>query len=319
MDQLSISLEHDLASLVNEEIPLALPADAPEPGSTLEERMKAIESDLLNRAGGLDSFRTKAGQIVREAVDYVIDAPTLARYSIDELEPDEKTAIGKRIERLLRVRFEIERGHKLDVFLGGEDVDIKTTMTNKWMFSKSSWQRVNLLIAYNEDKALFSAGLVYVLESQLGAQNRDSKRTIKAEFYEQIRWIVRDARYPANFLARLERGLLDKIRTKRSGQQRVNALLESVPGMVIPRHAIISVGNQHDSMRRLRKNGGARSPLWKKGLLVLSGTYNADKSIAAAVCGVSLEPDQFMSLSKDAPGMTDEVLSVYRSEHGLAP
>jgi hypothetical protein len=317
MDRISASLEHDLASIINEEIPLTLPSDTPKPGSVLERRMEAIESDLLTQAGGLDSFRTQAGQIIREAVDYVIDAPTLARYSIEELEPDEKTSIGKRIERLFRVKFNIARGSKLDISLGGEEVDIKTTMTNKWMFSKSSWESVNLLIAYNEEKAIFRVGLVYVIDEQLGAKNRDGKRTIRAEFHEEIRWIVLDSPYPENFLAKLDRKLLDKIRTRRSGQQRVNFLLENIPGTIIPRHAITSVANQKDPLRRLRKNGGARSPFWKKGLLVLSGKFMADKRVAEAVCGVRLEPDQFMSLRKDDPSMSEEMLSLYSSEHCL--
>lgn len=317
MSQFEIALEHDLASIIDNEIPLKLPSLAPEEGSEVELRMKNIEADLLHRAGGIEKFEVEAGRIIREAVDYVIDAPTLARHTIDELEPDEKTSIGKRIERLLRNKFKIERGQKLDIFLGGEDVDIKTTMTNKWMFSKSSWDRVNLLIAYDEKSAKFSAGLCYVLESQLGAKNRDSKRTIKSEFYERIRWIVRDANYPENFLARLNPKLLKEIKSMPSGQARINTLLESVRGAVIPRHVISSLGNQRDPLKRIRANGGARTTLWEKKILVLSGKYIADRKIAIEARKKLLALDQIMTLHKDDPGVSEELLMSYCEEHKL--
>jgi hypothetical protein len=317
MDQIPIALEHDLTPLIDNEIPLELPTEAPTPGSEIERKMKTVEVDLLLHAGGLHRFEAETAQIIREAVDYVIDAPTLARYSVDELEPDEKTAIGKRIERLLRVKFKIKRGEKLDISLGGEDVDIKTTMTNKWMFSKSSWEKVNLLIAYNERTAKFSVGLVYLMESHLGAENRDSKRTMRAGFYETIKWIVRDAAYPENFLARLDKRVLETITNKPSGQKRVSALLENVRGVIIPRHGVSSVANQHDPLKRIRANGGARTPLWKKGFLVLSGKSLADRGIAAKARNVDLKPDQLMSLHKDDNGISEEMLLSYMAEHKL--
>lgn len=316
MTQASLPLQHDLYSLLEEEIPLQVPLVEDGIPDAIAARMERIKQELLLKTGGLEKFREETGIIIRGAVDYVIDAPTLYRLSVNELEPDEKTSIGKRIERMLRFKFDIPRGKKLDIVLGGEDVDIKTTMTNKWMFSKSSWEHVNLLIAYDERQALFSAGLAYVLEEQLGAHNRDEKRTIKKEYYEKISWIVKDAPYPSNFLAALPDHIINQILPLRSANERVDALLALVQQTVIPRHAICSIANQQDPLKRLRRNGGARETLWRKGILVLSGTSRSDRAIAKSVLGHDLEKGEFASLSRTASSLTAEMLKGYMNEHG---
>jgi hypothetical protein len=315
--QTQLPLEHDLAALVASEIPLLLPVEDTQPGPEIAQRMADIKADLLKRAGGLGGFTDKTGAIIRAAVDYVIDAPTLARYAVDELEPDEKTAAGKRIERMLRHTMKIKRGSKLDVILGGEEVDIKTTMNRNWMFSKSSWGHVNLLIAYSEKNATFSAGLAYVLEAHLGAKNRDTKRSMKSEFREEISWIVRDAPYPPNFLASLPSEVLRKITSHRHGTQRVDALLEAVQNRAITRHAISSVANQKDPLKRIRANGGSRTKLWPKGILVLSGTFLGDRELALAALDVSLAKNDVLTVSVDSPSLTPAKVQRYAASHKL--
>lgn len=315
MTPASLPLQHDLYPLLEREIPLQVPAEEGEVPTEVAEKMAKIKGDLLSKTGGLENFTKETGRIIRDAIDYVIDAPTLSRFSIDELEPDEKTAVGKRIERMLRFKFDIPRGETQDVVLGGEDVDIKTTMSNKWMFSKSSWNHINLLIAYDEHKAHFRAGLVYVVEGVLGAKNRDSKRTIKKEYYENICWIVANAPYPPNFLAALPENILRQIVSLASANDRVEALLTFVQGTAIPRHAICSVANQQDPLKRLRRNGGARETLWSKGILVLSGRSNWDRTIAQAALGLDLAKGEFASLSKASPLLTEEMLKRYMSIH----
>lgn len=262
----------------------------------LEERKARITSDLYGRAGTRDNFLAILGKIIRDSIDYVIDSPTLFRYGIDELEPDEKTAIGKRIERMLRFVFMIPKGKKLDVWLGGEDVDIKTTMGKNWMFSRSSHDRLNLLIAYNEKSAVYRIGLVYVLPEQLGAANRDQKQSLTAAHRESISWLALEYPYPPNFLKFLPEETFKKITMYSHGMRRVLALLRLVQNVAIPRHAICSVANQKDPMRRIRSNGGARDLLWKEGILVLSGNYDVDKDIAFHTKGVTLNDEETMTI-----------------------
>jgi hypothetical protein len=284
----------------------------------LEARKEKIKWDLVRRVGGETEFARRVGEIIREAIDYVIDAPTLFRYSIDDLDPDEKTAIGKRIERLLRYQFKLPKGEKLDIKLGDEDVDIKTTMGKNWMFSKSSHGHMNLLIAYDEKAALFQLGIAYVLEDHLGAHNRDRKQSLTAAHREAIYWILKDQQYPPNFLDHLPKGNFNKIVAEKTGMKRVLQLLRLAPLMPIPRHVICSVANQKDPLRRVRSNGGARNILWNEGLLVLSGAYECDRKISETVMGRELADDEMLSVPVNEVRLTPELLDAYRNWHQLS-
>ena len=310
---------HEQEELFSDAASIELPVSAPPPphDSEIAERMEKIKWDLVLRVGDEQQFAKRVGQLIREAVDYVVDAPTLFRYSVDDLDPDEKTAIGKRIERLLRFEFKLPKGEKLDIQLAGEEVDIKTTMRNNWMFSKSSHGHINLLIAYNESAATYNLGLAYVLEHQLGAHNRDQKQSMAAEHRENIYWILKDEPYPANFLARMSQSMLNQIVSLKTGMKRVVQLLRVAHGKPIPRHVICSVANQKDPLRRTRSNGGARDILWNEGILVLSGTYECDRSVAKIVAGIALADDETMTLLRTDSRLDQQTLSSYQLAHEL--
>lgn len=301
----------------------------------VEARARVIEAGLSHALLADESFADEVGALIRQAVDYVIDAPTMRRYSISELEPDEKTTIGKRIERLLRMRLKLDRGEKLDILVEGEEVDIKTSCTKSrsWMFSRRNVGHFNLLIAYDEDVAEYDLGLVYVTEDILGADNRDKKRgmtgdkgqrtgegvTGKAQAVSgSISWLVRHHPYEPNFLAWLDQGTLSAVTREKFGTRRVQALLRHVTGVPIPRHAIASVANQKDPKRRDRGGkGGARVPLWGEGLLVLSGTYKQDSEIALAVTGSELARDETLVINVADERLTSEQVETYRQAHRL--
>jgi len=304
-------VQHELALLVESEIPIPLVDAQPVADTSIAERMQRVRQDLMRFVGGEEHFAKRTGDIIRSAVDYVIDAPTLYRYSVADLEPDEKTAVGKRIERLLRFNFKIPRGNKLDIFLAGEDVDIKTTMGKNWMFSKSSHDRINLLFAYDESKATFSVGLAYVLEDQLNAPNRDEKRSLSSKHRSNISWILRDAPYTPNFLAKLPKKEFEAVILPKSGAQRVVALLRACTGTVIPRHAICSVANQKDPMKRIRGNGGARDLLWEESILVLCGTSARDRKTSQDALGINLGKDETLSVSVNDPRVPAEFVQAY--------
>ncbi|KQQ96134.1 NaeI family type II restriction endonuclease [Massilia sp. Leaf139] len=308
--------QHELALIVESEIPLQI-SEAQPPEARIAERMQKVKEDLFQHMNGEEHFAKRTGDIIRAAVDYVIDAPTLYRYSVTDLEPDEKTAVGKRIERMIRFHFDIPRGKKLDLTLAGEDVDIKTTMGRNWMFSKSSHDRINLLIAYDEEKAEFRVGLAYVEEHQLNAENRDSKRSLSSEHRANISWIVENEPYAPNFLAHLPE-LVKEIKTIAGGTNRVLHLLRKVKGRAIPRHVICSVANQKDPLRRVRSNGGARDVLWKEKLMVLSGAYTCDRDIVSRALGIELERDEMLTLDIDDSRLATEMISSYCDAHALA-
>lgn len=312
--QQELSLKEELEDFLETQVDL--PIDAPAPDGDIAARMQKIQWDLIGKVGDSEHFAKQLGQLIRASIDYVIDAPTLQRYSIFDIDPDEKTAIGKRIERLMKFEFGLPKGKKLDVVLGGEDVDIKTTMGKNWMFSKSSHEHINLLIAYDERKATFQLGLAYVKEEDLGAANRDQKKSLRHK--ESIFWIFKDLPYPANFLAQLPEETFKKIIAPKTGMKRVVELLRQVHCCAIPRHVICSVANQKDPMRRIRSNGGARDILWEEGILVLSGAYECDRNVAQTALQIVLEDDEMMTLPLTDPRLTPELAESYRVAHELS-
>lgn len=314
----SISLKQELLDFLENELEVALEEPPPHPDSEIAKRMQRIQWDLINRVGNSEAFSEQLGRIIRSAVDYVIDAPTLHRYSIHEIDPDEKTAIGKRIERLMKYEFNLPKGSILDVILANEEVDIKTTMGKNWMFSKSSHGKINLLIAYDENKATYRLGLAYVKEDQLGAENRDRKQSLTAEHKANIFWIFKNKPYPPNFLARLPEDNFQKIISHKTGMKRVVELLRLTNKQAIPRHVICSVANQKDPMRRIRSNGGARDILWEEGILVLSGAYECDRHVAKKSIRIILEDDEMLTIRLGDNSLTEDLRDYYRKEHNLA-
>lgn len=312
-----INTDSALFNQLNLNLSEALP---PSHGSDIEARMERMKLELIGKVGAFEPFAEAVGQIIRAAVDYVIDAPVMRRYSLSELEPDEKTTIGKRIERLFRLQFDLVRGEKLDIKLGREDVDIKTTMGSNWMFPPSSYGHVNLLIKYTEGSIgvmpTFSIGLNHISLSDLGERNRDGKRSIKGkEAHANIMWIIKDRVYPSNFLSQLPTETLEKITQPKTGMKRVLALLRLATGCPIPRHVICSVANQKDPLRRVRSNGGARDVLWKEGILVLSGAYSCDRDIGEVLCDKLLADDELLTFhEKEVP---PDLVVVYRDYHQL--
>lgn len=317
---------------VDESVEISVRNTAADP--SIDKRIEAVAQDFRRTVPTGKEFEAAIGSIIRDAVDYVIDAPNMRRYAIDDLEPDEKTTIGKRIERLIRMRFKIPKGEKLDIRLAGEDVDIKTSCTTSrsWMFSKSNVDHINLLIAYDERTATFAMGLVLVTEDILGAHNQDRKRGILSSraagkkaangggetVKGRIFWLVEKHHYPPNFLPTIDENVLQRIVAGKTGAERVRRLLTEVTGRPIPGRAIDAVANQQDPKRRSRGLDGARGKLWsKKGLLVLSGKFTRDSDIARASLGIGLRPDETLSLSRDHPALTTKLVQTYAENHRL--
>jgi hypothetical protein len=57
---------------------------------------------FVKAAGGLPKLTQEIPQIIRKAIDEVIDAPRTNRFTLAETEKTEKTYLGTKIEILLR-------------------------------------------------------------------------------------------------------------------------------------------------------------------------------------------------------------------------
>ncbi|WP_035354680.1 NaeI family type II restriction endonuclease [Edaphobacter aggregans] len=67
--------------------------------------IKQLEAAILRHAGGFEKFRVDIPQLLRRAIDEVIDSARSNRFTLIEIEKTEKTYIGTKIEILLRNRW----------------------------------------------------------------------------------------------------------------------------------------------------------------------------------------------------------------------
>ena len=71
---------------------------------------------------------SRTGHGIRLAIDWVIDGARTRRYSIDQLQPSEKTYIGNRIEHELLHQWALVKEGDLDCIIEGLCVDVKFSL-----------------------------------------------------------------------------------------------------------------------------------------------------------------------------------------------
>jgi len=241
------------------------------------QELAALEADLLSAVGGRDLFEEKLRGFFRAAIDEVIDTARTQRFFFHELEKTEKTYLGTKFEILLRDWLQVPRGVRLDLQIGGREVDVKSTTGggSGWMIPPEAVDQFCVLLRVNEVAAKCAVGLVKTRREylRLGA-NRDAKTSFSASGTSNIWWLVSDFAYTANFWTQIDDALRHKIMSSGKGTKRLAALFENCLGMSISRVQVAAVAAQDDYMKRLRKNGGARDILARKGIAVLYGAYD---------------------------------------------
>ena len=233
-----------------------------------------IEREIFSAAGGRSKFLSELPYIFRQAVDELIDAPRTRRLTFAELEPNEKTVLGTKVEAALRYLLGFPRA-KLDFFIGGHDVDVKYSSTGQWMIPPEAKGHVCIVAQADETTGLFSFGLVAALTDRLRTgSNRDAKVSFLAEARKHIRWIAHSQPYPRNIWEGKSQSDINFIFEPNDGTGRICRLFLSHVGEPIHRYTIQTVARQHDYMKRVRANQGARDHLHPQGVFILSGNQD---------------------------------------------
>lgn len=209
---------------------------------------------------------------IRQSLDEVIDGPRTGRFIYAQCEKTEKTYLGTKVEILLRSEFGLDHGEVMDYRVDGIEVDCKYTgSSGGWNIPREAVGHICLLVRANDTRGLVSAGLIRCTEEILNkGQNQDGKRTISAASREYIRWLCEDAPLPVNQLYLWSEDDIARIRTKPSGQQRLNELFRLKQGEIIERSTIATIAQaKDDPMKRVRANGGARTALQPEGIIIL--------------------------------------------------
>ncbi|MBP2437972.1 hypothetical protein J3A68_000060 [Paenibacillus sp. PvP052] len=240
----------------------------------------------------IPNFEGKLGRILRRSIDEVVNGRYTGRFSIDQLDKTEKTYIGTRFQHMLQHELELPYGEVMDALIDGIEVDVKFTIGKNWTIPLEADGHICLLISADDNKSVFQAGCLRISSEVLNTgKNRDSKRSINAEGRDLITWLVSNGTLPSNSLLKLDPEVIKRVYSKKSGQERINELFRSCPGIIFNGAAIESVAMQKDSSKRVRD---ARN-IWLKpeGISIYSGKYDNDKLEQKGL--KPLEKDEFIS------------------------
>ena len=80
-----------------------------------------------------------------------------------------------------------------------------------------------------------------------------------------------------------------------SGTVRLARLFETVQKRPISRNQVQAIAQQHDYMKRIRRNGGARDILAPKGIAILWGSK--DRDLIEQLNLGAVTPDEFVSVT----------------------
>ncbi|APG46332.1 NaeI family type II restriction endonuclease [Phaeobacter porticola] len=247
------------------------------PGHSDHALLSALAQEITTRSGGAIELAECFPAMLRECIDNVIMTPKTGRRSYEELEKTEKTYIGTRVEIELRAMLRLPKG-RLDTKILGHDVDIKHTMGSNWMIPTEAIDQPCILVAADEPRARCYLGLIVARMDYLTAgQNKDAKRSISAEGFCHILWLLCDQPYPANFWRILPEETVARIFDGDSGNARMAGLFRALQGRPIPRDVVEAVAAQKDFMRRIRSDGGhgTRDLLAREGIVILEGRKDA--------------------------------------------
>jgi hypothetical protein len=256
------------------------------PGDTPDAELGLVRSALRE----LDPDGMKFARVIRDTFDQLYDGQRTGRWNYDELHKTEKTHMGTLVEINLHREFNFGDGVQTDYEIAGVQVDCKfSRKRDDWMFPPESWNHICLVVWASDEKSAWSAGLVRVNGQHLGAANRDYKRRLTAQGRSAVVqvWPDRGA-LPENLLLHMDPAARDRVlnalgkRKTQRGQARVNQLFREVQGVLVGRTVIATVAQQHDYMKRVRYDGGARTHLRPEGILVL-GHQSHHRAVAIAL------------------------------------
>jgi hypothetical protein len=200
----------------------------------------------------------------------------------DDVDPEEKSYVGKRTEVNLLASAGFPRGKSigrpLDTVIAGHDVDVKTSITGTVMIAPKNVGQIILMVLHDPKADTWSVGVVRATEDLLNpSRSRDRKGTLSRAGRDALHWIEQDVPMPDEFrnpLLALPRHVVDGILGERSGQAKINALFSVCLDMPIPRWLIVALGRQLDPAKRVRDS---RLKLEPQGIRILSSRYDRDE------------------------------------------
>lgn len=260
-----------------------------------QRKLKLIADEVFRLAGGEAQFIRIFPELIREAVEYVIDPVRTARTRVSDLDNVEKTFIGLKVEHFLRDFLGVPKGLR-DFRLLGEDVDVKNTVRETWMIPPETFRNAEpcLLVMVATEERRCSIGIMIAREDYLNQPNRDGKRSVRRSSFEHIHWMIRDGQLPDSRFEGLDMVRFRELRAVNGGTNRVVQFFRENAGKVIHRTVLQALlFDQKDYMKRVRGNGGARDILMAERTALFSGLYHS--ALIAALGLPACDKEEFMA------------------------
>jgi hypothetical protein len=258
---------------------------------------------ICRDVGGIDKLRARLPEIIKDAVDFVLDPVSTLRTQMSELDKVEKTFIGLKIEHYLRDLIGCEKGSKRDARIADIDIDIKNTIGSTWMIPHDYHEEEPcILIATAKFDGRCWLGLIVARDEYLNSRkgNNDKKRTVSEAGKRNILWLVRDEPYPASRWSGFDMDRFKDLRdSNQSGNKKAAQFFFENLNQVVHKSVIKALLNQDDFMRRVRsdtKQKGTREILAEKGIVLLCGTWPESKQIAHDAGIPALLADEWVAL-----------------------
>lgn len=262
--------------------------------------LSPLRDEIARRAGGLGALESRFPELVRDAVDFVLDPVRTARTRLAELDNVEKTFIGLKLEHFVRDMLDVPKRLR-DLEINGVDVDIKNTVNENWSIPQETYSRSEpcLLMAVDESVHKCFLGLIIARPEYLhgGKGNRDTKKGVSATGFENILWIVNGASFRQSLFIGLDMDRFRELRKALSGNERVSQFFRENLRRVVHRDVMQALlFDQYDYMKRLRRNGGAPDTLQFEKTAILIGTYRADREAASNLGFPDLRRDEIVGI-----------------------
>ncbi|GGW20417.1 hypothetical protein GCM10010501_65730 [Streptomyces libani subsp. rufus] len=248
--------------------------------STEDAEIGAVKAALY----AMDPDGQRMASVIRGTYDQLLDGRRMGRWDYTELHKTEKTHMGTLVEINIYKEFRLAEGRVADYLIEGIEVDCKFAKSvGGWEIGPELAGHVCLVITASDDKSTWQAGLVRASEEHLrAARNRDMKRKLNSAGVASIDWLWGGKGTLApNQLLHMDPVKRHRIMSakgagnRESGQARINQLFLEVQRSLIRRVTVETVGHGlEDPLKRVRDNGGARTALRGKGILVLGHQEN---------------------------------------------
>jgi hypothetical protein len=153
--------------------------------------LASVRAAIATRADGSSALATSFPQLVRGAVDFVIDPVRTARTSFTGLSALERSILSRKIEHFILDFLDAPKRVRVLV-LGGAVVEVKSTTTTNFKMSRQTYSKggVCLLSRIDTANCRCSLGLIVARIDSLGSPDRYGTRPVTKSGRSSILWLL---------------------------------------------------------------------------------------------------------------------------------